>query len=283
LRISLQDTASFLIASRIPNLLIIALTQVATAYFLIDVKLIEILTFKFGLFVLSTGMIGAGGYIINDYFDQKVDMINRPNTVLIGTDLRRRLALFFHTILSAGGIALGFFLDPLVGAIHIFSAGALWTFSGILKRQLLIGNLTIAFLTSLSMLIVMVYLREFNILVIAYAMFGCVIVFIRESLKDIISAKGESAFGYHSVPLVWGIRGAKLIIFLAGLTGVGLLVFYLFSVPNWNVRYFFIGVSVIIIWLFYRLALADQIKEFKRIKKAIDLIIILGLLSMVLI
>lgn len=228
-------------------------------------------------------MIGAGGYIINDYFDQKVDMINRPETVLIGTNLRRRLALFFHAALTSGGILLGFFIDPFVGAIHIFSSGALWTYSGILKRQLLIGTLTIAFLTSLSMLIVLVYFREFNILVVAYAMFGCVTVFIRESLKDIISAKGESKFGYQSVPIVWGIRGAKVLIFMAGLTGVGLLIFYLFSMPNWSVRYFFLGVSAIIIWLFYRLTLADQIREFKQIKKAIDLIIMLGLASMLLI
>jgi len=228
-------------------------------------------------------MIGAGGYIINDYFDQKVDMINRPDTVLIGTNLRRRLALIFHGLLTISGIAIGFLIDPFIGAIHIFSSGALWTFSGFLKRQLLIGTLTIAFLTSLSLLIVMVYFREFSILAFAYALFGFVTVFIRESLKDIVSAKGDSAFGYQSAPIVWGIRGAKLLIFLAGLSGVGLLIFYLFSMPNWNVRYFFIGVSVIIIWLFYRLSQADQIKEFKQIKRAIDLIIVLGLVSMILI
>ena len=241
------------------------------------------LTVRFGLFLLSTATIGAGGYILNDYFDQKVDMINRPDTVMVGTNLGRRLALVSHVLLTMGGIGLGFLLDPFIGTIHIFSSVALWTYSVILKRQPLIGTLTIAFLTSLSMLIVMVFFRQFSILVVAYAMFGGIIVFIRESLKDIISTKGEFAFGYHSVPIVWGIRRAKLIIFLAGFAGVGLLLFYLFSIPDWTVRYFFIGVSVIITWLFLRLGRADRIREFSQIKKVIDLILILGLVSMVLI
>ncbi len=283
MRLTTNDTASFLLVSRIPNLLIIALTQFNTAYFLLGYDTSHLFTAHFGTFLLSTAMIGAGGYIINDYFDQKVDMINRPDTVLVGTKLRRRRALFFHGILTLSGVYLGFLINPFVGVIHIFSSGALWTYSGILKRQLLIGTLTISFLTSLTFLIVLVYFRQFNILVVAYAMFGCVTIFIRESLKDIISSKGESAFGYHSVPIVWGIRGTKILILLAGLAGVGLLVFYLFSIPSWAVRYFFVGVSILIIWLFYRLIKADQIKEFKQIKKTIDLVILLGLFSMALV
>lgn len=283
MKISLRDTASFLLASRVPNLLIIGATQVGAAYFLMDKEGADLWQLSFVSFVISTAMIGAGGYIINDYFDQKVDMINRPDEVLVGTRLRRRLALFFHLLLTLGGIGLGFFLDSLIGAIHIFSAGALWTYSGILKKQFLMGILTISFLTSLSLLIVMVYFRQFEMLVVAYAVFGFVTIFIRESIKDIISARGESAFGYQSVPLVWGMRGAKLLIFIVGLGGVGLLIFYLFSVPGWPIKYFFMGISALIVWLFFRLARADKVSTFQQIKNTLDLVMILGLASMTLV
>lgn len=228
-------------------------------------------------------MIGAGGYIINDYFDQKIDMVNRPDSVIVGTKIRRRLALFLHIVLTFGGIGLGFMIDPAIGAIHIFSAGALFTYSGLLKRQLIIGTLTISFLACLSLLIVLVYFRQFSLLVVAYAMFSCVAVFIRESLKDIMTAKGERLFGIHSVPIVWGVRGAKIVIFLAGIAGVGMLAFYLLSLPNWTVRYFFIGVFFIILWLFYRLHVADKMEDFEGIKHMMDIIIFLGLISMLLV
>ena len=228
-------------------------------------------------------MIGAGGYIINDYFDQKIDMINRPRKVVVGTKLKRRLALLSHALLTIGGISIGFLLDPFIGAIHIFSSGALWTYSGILKRQLLIGTLTIAFLTSLSLLIILVFYRQFSLLVVAYAMFGCITIFIRESINDIVSVKGETAFGVQSVPIVWGIRGAKTVIFLAGIAGVSMMSFYLISINNWNVRYFFSAVLLVILWAFYKLTRADKMRDFVEIKKLIDTIIVLGLISMVLV
>ena len=282
MRISIRDTASFLGASRIPNLLIIVATQFIASNFLLHIPIERLIEVRYGLFLLSTAMIGAGGYIINDYFDQKIDMINRPQTVIVGTDLRRRLALFFHASLTIGGILLGFMIDPLIGVIHIFSSGALWTYSGLLKRQILIGTLTISFLTSLSLLILMVYFRTFSLLIVAYSMFGGVTIFIRESIKDIISVKGETAFGVQSIPIVWGVRGAKLVILIAGIAGVSLMAFYLISINNWIVKYFFVGVSIVILWSFYRLTKADKIKDFKEIKRAIDTIIILGLVSILL-
>ncbi len=283
MKISIRDTASFLIASRVPNLIIIGLTQFATAYFLLNKGINELISIRFGLFLLSTAMIGAGAYILNDYFDQKIDLINRPDTVVVGTKLARRLAILSHALLTLSGISLGFLIDPFVGAVHIFSSGALWTYSGILKKQLLIGTLTISFLTALTMLIVLVYFRQLSLLVVAYSMFGCVTVFIRESIKDIISVKGETAFGVHSVPIVWGIRGAKTVILLAGAMGVGMMSFYLLSISNWTVRYFFIAVLVIVIWAFYKLSKADRSRDFEEIKTVIDMIIVLGIISMFLV
>ncbi|WP_370088930.1 geranylgeranylglycerol-phosphate geranylgeranyltransferase [Ekhidna sp.] len=283
MKITTKDILGFLRASRIPNLIIIGLTQFITAYCLLDKTFSSLAKPDFLIFILSTGMIGAAGYIINDYFDQKIDMVNRPDKVVVGTTFRRRFALFSHLALTFIGISLGFAIDPAVGAIHIFSAGALWMYSIVLRRWLLLGTLTVAFLACLTLLLVMVYFREFNLLVVAYAMFGCVIIFIRESLKDIISAKGEVQFGIQSVPIVWGIRGAKVFIYLAGLAGVGGLTYYLLSIPNWNVRYFFFGVLLFIFWIAYRLAVADKMSDFKTVKVYIDIIIIAGLSSMFLI
>ena len=280
MNITLRDVTGFLIASRVPNLLIIAYTQFATARFLMGVAANRVVAIDFLLLLLSTGMIGAGGYIINDYFDQKIDMINRPQQVVVGPDLRRRLALVAHVSLSFGGIVIGFFIDPMIGAIHIFSAGALFSYSGGLKRVLLLSTLTISFLTILTILLVMVFYREVNVLAIVYALFGCASVFIRETLKDIISSKGEQVFGIQSVPIVWGLRGAKIIIYLVCVAGISLLTIYLLSIPNWTVRLFFGGLLPLMLWFIYKLIQADKLKDFKNLKMFIDVIIIGGLISM---
>ncbi len=278
-----NDTIGFLKASRIPNLIIIGLTQFVTAYFLLGKPLSELIQPEFLIFMFSTGMIGAAGYIINDYFDQKIDMVNRPDKVVVGTEFGRRLAIASHIFLTIGGIILGFIIDPMVGAIHIFSSGALWTYSAILRRWILIGTLTISFLACLTLLLVMVYFREFNLLVVAYALFGCVTIFVRESLKDIVSAKGEVQFGIESVPIVWGIRGAKIFIYLAGVAGVSMLAFYLISIPNWTVRYFFFSILLFVFWVTWKLVKSDKIRDFKNLKKYVDVMILAGLISMMLI
>ncbi len=283
MRIALKEISGFIIASRVPNLIIIAYTQFTTAWFLMSQPKHQIVNLEFGILLLSTAMVGAAGYIINDYFDQKIDMINRPKKVVIGKGLRRRLAIFSHIALSLTAIFLGFLIDPLVGAIHIFSTGALWTYSGIVKKVLLLSTLTISFLTILTILIVMVFYRELNLLALVYAFFGCAAVFIRETLKDIISSKGEQVFGIQSVPIVWGIRGAKIIIYLVFLAGFTLLGLYLLAIQNWTVRIFFIGIIPFILWFMYQLYQADTLGHFKHLKTYVDMIILGGLISMCLV
>lgn len=276
-----KEIVGFLIASRVPNLIIIGYVQFATAYFLMRKHLDQILTIDFGLLILSTTMIGSAGYVINDYFDQKIDMVNRPDKVIIGPTLRRRLAILIHFLLTVGGIFLGLIIDPLIATVHFCSSLALLLYSSTLKRILLIDTLTISILSSLTLLIVLVFFNDFRLLVIAYALFGGTAVFIRESIKDLISTKGDQVHGVNSIASIWGIRGAKIIIYLACTFGVVMLSYYLYSVPNWNIRYFFMGMFLFIAWFVYRLSLADKKKDFMELKFYVDLIIIAGLISII--
>ncbi|MEM9895232.1 MAG: geranylgeranylglycerol-phosphate geranylgeranyltransferase [Bacteroidota bacterium] len=273
---SARNIGGFIIASRVPNLLIIGYTQFATGYFLLGQREGS-LQINFVLFLISTALISAGGYIINDYFDQKVDMINKPDKVVVGTALRRRLALAGHLLLTISGIVLGFLLDPLIGAIHSFSSISLWMYSGYLKRIVLIDTLLISFLTSLSMLMIMVYFRDFKLIVVAYALFGFVTIFIRESIKDIVSAKGERIFGLESVATSWGVRGAKWLILICCVGGVVGLIYYLLRVPNQMIRYLFVCLFPIVIYAMWLLQKADKVADFKKIRSVLDIIIFIGL------
>src|ERR1044072_5932256 len=100
--------ASFLRLPRVWNLLIIALSQYLTAFMLIGHDTLM----HWRLFVLSvsTVMIAAAGYIINDYYDVKIDLVNKPERVVIGRGISRRYAILLHTALSVVGILFGLVL-----------------------------------------------------------------------------------------------------------------------------------------------------------------------------
>src|SRR5579871_702392 len=96
----------FIKITRFWNLLIIALAQYFTAVFLIGFEKI----WDLRLFLLSTStvIIAAAGYIINDYYDVKIDLINKPERVVIGKQIARRYAILFHSALSIIGTGIGF-------------------------------------------------------------------------------------------------------------------------------------------------------------------------------
>src|SRR5690606_23963105 len=100
---------SMLKLTRFGNLVIIALSQYFTAGFLIGMFTLN--DFELLLLATSTVCIAAGGYIINDYYDVKIDYINKPDRVVIGKSITRRYAILFHVVLSALGIVLGYYLS----------------------------------------------------------------------------------------------------------------------------------------------------------------------------
>jgi len=150
----------FLKLTRFPNLLIIAFTQYLSAFFLVAhpqhwfEKLSDLNLF---LLSLSTMMIAAAGYIINDYYDIKIDYVNKPDKVVVGKLVKRRIVLASHIILNALGVAIGLYLSLRVGLINFLAGFLLWVYSNRLKRIALVGNVTIALLTGLSIAIIAVY------------------------------------------------------------------------------------------------------------------------------
>ncbi|MEQ8553592.1 MAG: geranylgeranylglycerol-phosphate geranylgeranyltransferase [Cyclobacteriaceae bacterium] len=286
IRLLTTDLPGFIKASRIPSLLIISITQVFTAVYLVSDfsnKYSIIYSIDFILLIISTLMIAAGGFIINDYYDQKIDMINRPKKVVVGTKFRRRLAMLSHSLLSVTGIAIGFWLDIRIGAVHIFSTFGLWYYSNHLRRLPIIGNMTISFLTSLTLLIVVVFFRRHELLVYVYALFAFLTVLVREVIKDIEDVKGEAAVGCQTIPVVWGIRGAKAFIYLVIAAGGSFLVSFLLTTESMLVRYYFLLLIPVFGWFIYKLARSDRQQHYIHLRMITNLIILSGLISMLLI
>ena len=104
---SLAGAVSTLV--RWPNLAIMLLTLVLVRARLVLPQISvgqAILSHSFGLLVLASLLVAAAGYIINDYYDVKIDAINRPDRLVVGRVLRRRKAMLAHVLLSTAGVLL---------------------------------------------------------------------------------------------------------------------------------------------------------------------------------
>lgn len=93
---------------RYKNLLIIIATMFIIRYALIkEFMPFQLSFFGFCLLVLATVCISAAGYIINDYFDVNADMMNKPDSVIIGKCINRRNAMILHWVLNIIGCVSG--------------------------------------------------------------------------------------------------------------------------------------------------------------------------------
>lgn len=270
--------------TRLPNLIILAAAQYSAALFLVG-EAHEIYQYLFStrlfLLSLSTVIIAAAGYIINDYYDVKIDYINKPRQVIIGKLMKRRVAMITHTVFNFIGISVGFYLSPAVGIINFTAAFSLWLYSNRLKRLPLIGNFIIAALTGLGIAVVAFYFQENELLVYIYATFAFAISLVREVIKDMEDVKGDELFGCRTLPVVWGIARTKRLLYLLIAFFIFLLFFLSGILKNQTLTNYFIILTIPISWFIYRLVYADKKVDFALLSNAAKLIMLSGMLSMI--
>lgn len=271
--------------TRFPNLLMVALTQYLTAIFLVGPKTLwldYLLSPRLFLLSASTVLIAAAGYIINDYYDVKIDYINKPERVVVGKVLKRRHVMAVHTIFNIIGIGIGLILYWKVGLVNLLAAVWLWFYSNQLKRLPLLGNLSVAILTGLSIYVVALYYNENMMLIYAYAVLAFVLSLVREIVKDMEDLRGDAAFGCKTLPIVWGVRRTKYIQYALLAALVLLLWLMAGKVEQPLLKNAFFVLILPILYFTARLVRADNRRAYARLSSLSKWIMLAGVLSMVL-
>lgn len=226
------------------------------------------------LLEVSVLCIAAGGYVINDYFDVKIDRINRPDRIVVTNTLSKLFALRLFQCLTVTGMLTGFITSWLCHSlslvlVFLFVPGLLWFYSASYKRMFLVGNLIIAFCVALVPLLVamvqvgwltntigeiitrMPFTRELYGWVGGFALFAFLTTLIREVIKDLQDQTGDRELECHTLPIVIGDVWTKVIItILILVTVVMLIYFWWFILPfesSWHslsTRYLFFGLIV---------------------------------------
>jgi len=214
----------------------------------------------------------------------KIDAINKPERLLVGRHIRRRRAMFAHLILSGLGVLLGLLLSLPVGLITLGAVLLLWGYSARLKKMMLVGNVVIALLSASMLLIVAVYADQLNRITLGYALFAFLISLIREIIKDIEDMKGDASFECRTLPIVAGMRGAKLVLYpLIGAFQAFLIVVILHHASGLVFDLYMVGLVLLpSIWLVVKLVRADRKRDFTYLSNVNKLIMFAGILSMLL-
>jgi len=102
---------------------------------------------------LSAALIAAAGYVINDFFDIPIDIINRPNRILPSGKISPKVAYLFSIMLFIFGITASYFTQNYYCVIiAIINSILLFSYAKTFKMSFLIGNILVAYTTASTFL-----------------------------------------------------------------------------------------------------------------------------------
>lgn len=295
------------------NLLMLACTLLLMQYVVVNPTLAiygwqpMLSTWQVILMITAGVMIAAGGYAVNDYFDVKIDAINRPLTRIVGRLMDRHQAILVHQVLTGVGMLCGLSLAVwlrsfTLGVLYVFVPGLLWFYSASYKRQFVIGNIIVAFNAALSILMVGManaiplkamygellqqtpVLRQLYAWILGYAVFAFLCTLLREIIKDIEDETGDREMECHTLPIKLGVNKTKYILYALIVLIIALLCivnFMCLPFPikgSLSTRYLIFGLILPLLVLGYLLLVAKRKNDYKAASTMSKFIMLLGLL-----
>ncbi|MFK7000395.1 geranylgeranylglycerol-phosphate geranylgeranyltransferase [Flavobacterium oreochromis] len=292
----------FLNLVRYKNLLLIALMQLVLYFGFLKLQSIPlgIQTWQYFLLVFATLFITAGGYIINDIFDQGTDAINKPNKNLIGNSISESLAYNLYTTFTFLGVITGYYLSHIINhpnfvIVFILCASLLYLYATNLKQIILIKNITVSLLLAFSVIIIGLFTLFpvlpfgdkgqlfflFSVL-IDFSIMAFMINFLREIIKDIEDIRGDYNEDIRTIPIVLGTNRTLKLIFGLTFIPITLILSYIYNnlfeltYATLYILFFIIGP---LLYFAIKVWSAQSQKDYKHLSNVLKLIILLGSLS----
>lgn len=294
---------------RLHHLLLIAALQCFIRYFLL-LPILEgsnveplLSTADFVLLVVSCFFIAAGGYIINDYFDLKTDYYNRPESVVVGKNIPRRMAMALHLGLSFIGIScmglVAYHIKvPILVVIGLLVCGLLWFYSTHYKHQFLVGNFVIALLAFIVVIVVPVFEPQYFLLLFSedkaladvitlfigfYALVVFLLAFLHTLVKDMEDMDGDLMTDSQTLPISLGIRSSRWIV-LVLIALIMAVVGYVQSIQllsGTDIHFFYLLLSVQLPLLIagYFSFIGKEPEDYTIVKKLLNVVMYAGVIS----
>lgn len=261
---------------------------------------------QYALLVLSTVLLAAAGYVINNIFDQNTDLDNKPNTVIVGKSISEGHAYTIYTVLNTLGVVIGFYLSNAIGkpgfsAVFILIAATLYMYSTSLKQMPVIGNLVVALLLAFSVMLIGVFdlypvidasnqqqmANLFSIL-FDFALFAFMINFLREIVKDAEDFEGDTNEGMKTLAIILGVnKTAKLVFALSFIPLLCLILYiknYFVAYDLWIITlYTFIFVLAPLLYFMVSIWNAKTKKDFQLLSLLLKGILFFGILAIAII
>lgn len=116
--------------------------------------------YNIGMLLLSSILLYAGGVVMNDVFDLKVDRIERPERPIPSGVVKVELASVFGVSLLIAGVICAFGVNKLSGLLALALLGSILMYDAFSKRYAFLGPLNMGLCRGLNLLLGMSVIGE---------------------------------------------------------------------------------------------------------------------------
>ena len=243
---------------------------------------------EYFVFCLSVLLIVVASILINEYFDQDIDKINRAEKDLYIDRIiseKRVLSLFY--ILSIIAVLIAYVIGYLNGFLHLGSLMIVFVFMSYFyslkyKRIFLVGNVVVAILYSMIVflpvlfevfalmnapgglfkVIIIPLKQELLYLALFFTLLTFLLTLIREIVGDMQDEEGDRECETHSIVVLLGEKKTKNILYILTSIFIAVTLYFLFT------RY--TNVSLIICVLIICVPMLFFLRELKNAKSIQD-------------
>ena len=280
----LKKILSLLSVVRGYNILVLIIAQYLVSIFIFSPeKSIRNIVFDFDLLniVLASVCVVAAGYIINNFYDVKVDRINRPLKTGIDNYVKQETKLRLYFLLNFLGFMFGLFVSwkaALFFSVYIFG---IWFYSHKLKRHAFTGLISATVLTILPFFAVFVYYKNFSKIIFLHAIFLFLVIMVRELIKDLENIKGALANNYKTFSVVYGeVKTKQLSLLLLLFTFLPVTILFRFPALSYMKYYFYLALATLLFVGVY-LWKSTQQKEYTFLHNILKLLLLVGVFCLV--
>jgi 4-hydroxybenzoate polyprenyltransferase len=202
-----------------------------------------------------------------------------------------------------GLVAAWLLRSSTIGILFIIIPGLLWFYSSSYKRLLIIGNVTIALLSALSiMMVAIANVAQLQLLygdllsytslehdiyawVGGFSLFAFLLTWIREIVKDLQDQMGDRELECHSMPIVWGNIVTKIVVTALIVLTTALIAWFWYSLlpfdhswQSFSTRYIVLAIIIPLWGALWLLWAAKIPSDYRTCQQVLKLTMFLGML-----
>lgn len=280
----LKKVFSLLSVVRGYNILVLIIAQYLAAIFIFSPEnSIQKVIFDPHLLciVIATVCVVAAGYIINNFYDVKVDQINRPLKTGIDNIVKQETKLNLYFFLNFTGFSCSFFVSwkaAFFFSVYIFG---IWFYSHKLKKTPFIGLLSATILTILPFFVIFIYHKNFSKIIFVHAIFLFLVIMVRELIKDLENMKGAIANNYKTFSVVYGEKKTKQLS-ITLLISTLIPIAFLFNLPALSaMKYYFYLALVTLLFVGVYLWSSTQRNQYRTLHNTLKILLLIGVFCLV--